>query len=80
MLVYDYVDVHIKVLERIYHKRLRGYAELGYMAKGNRADNQIGIIFDTKSSGIHQKYTVFDQRGVGTEASIFFRLGEAKRV
>lgn len=49
VMVYDYVDVHIKVLERMYQKRLRGYAELGYMAKGNRADNQIGIIFDTKS-------------------------------
>ena len=49
VLVYDYVDVHIKVLERMYQKRLRGYAELGYMAKGSRADNQVGIIFDTKS-------------------------------
>ena len=49
VLVYDYVDVHIRVLERMYQKRLRGYAELGYMAKGSRADNQVGIIFDTKS-------------------------------
>jgi phosphatidylserine/phosphatidylglycerophosphate/cardiolipin synthase-like enzyme len=37
------------VLERMYQKRLRGYAALGYMAKGSRADNQVGIIFDTKS-------------------------------
>ena len=49
VLVYDYVDIHIRVLERMYQKRLRGYAELGYIAKGSRADNQVGIIFDTKS-------------------------------
>ena len=47
--VYDYVDVHIKVLERMYQKRLRGYIDLGYMAKGSRTDSQVGIIFDTKS-------------------------------
>ena len=27
--IYDYVDVHIPMLERMYHKRLKGYAELG---------------------------------------------------
>lgn len=31
--IYDYVDVHIPMLERMYHKRLRGYAELGYQVK-----------------------------------------------
>lgn len=31
--IYDYVDVHVGVLERMYHKRLRGYASIGYSAK-----------------------------------------------
>ena len=28
--IYDYVDAQVPILERMYHKRLRGYAELGY--------------------------------------------------
>ena len=47
--VYDYVDVHVKVLERMYHKRLRGYSELGYAAKTGITDDKIGIIFDARS-------------------------------
>ena len=27
--IYDYVDIHVPTLERMYHKRLKGYAELG---------------------------------------------------
>ncbi len=33
--IYDYVDVHVAVLERMYQKRLRGYASMGYSAKSN---------------------------------------------
>jgi superfamily II DNA or RNA helicase len=32
--VYDYVDVHVAMLEKMYQKRLRGYASIGYKAKG----------------------------------------------
>ena len=32
--VYDYVDVHVAKLEKMYQKRLRGYASIGYKAKG----------------------------------------------
>ena len=28
--IYDYVDVHVSVLERMYRKRLTGYAGIGY--------------------------------------------------
>ncbi len=31
--IYDYVDVHVGVLERMYEKRLKGYASIGYSAK-----------------------------------------------
>lgn len=31
--IYDYVDLHVPVLDRMYHKRLRGYADLGYQVK-----------------------------------------------
>jgi superfamily II DNA or RNA helicase len=47
--VYDYVDVHVRVLERMYQKRLHGYAELGYQAKVGIGDEKAGIIFDGKN-------------------------------
>jgi phosphatidylserine/phosphatidylglycerophosphate/cardiolipin synthase-like enzyme len=33
--IYDYIDVHVGVLERMYQKRLKGYASIGYTAKGD---------------------------------------------
>lgn len=30
VIIYDYVDSHIKVLERMYHKRMRTYKKIGY--------------------------------------------------
>lgn len=30
VIIYDYVDSHIRVLERMYHKRLRAYKKIGY--------------------------------------------------
>lgn len=47
--IYDYVDIHVAVLERMYHKRLRGYAELGYQAKAGDDKEQISVIFDNNS-------------------------------
>ncbi len=36
--IYDYVDLHVPVLERMYHRRLKGYADLGYQVKLTAAD------------------------------------------
>lgn len=47
--IYDYVDIHVKILERMYHKRLRGYGELGYQIKADEKSLQPGIIFDSRS-------------------------------
>ena len=44
--IYDYVDVHIPMLERMYHKRLRGYAELGYQVKFGTSDEPVSRIYD----------------------------------
>ena len=46
--VYDYADIFMPMLERMYHKRLRGYAELGYMVKSSYNETE-NIIFDTKT-------------------------------
>ena len=43
----DYVDIFVDVLERMYFKRLKGYAELGYRVKDFVENNaEPGLIFD----------------------------------
>lgn len=54
--IYDYVDVHIPVLERMYHKRLKGYAELGYQVKFGAADKRVSMIYNG-----HTAMAAFDQ-------------------
>ena len=48
--IYDYVDIHVPILERMYHKRLKGYAELGYQVKFSAADPSVSVIYDGHSS------------------------------
>jgi len=50
VMIYDYVDIHVPVLERMYHKRLNGYALLGYkvLSSHNQLD-KISMIYDTHS-------------------------------
>lgn len=55
--IYDYVDIHVKMLERMYQKRLNGYASMGYKAKGEEIeDAPLDIIFH-KDNFLH----VFNQ-------------------
>lgn len=44
--IYDYVDVHIPALERMYCKRVKGYPELGYSMKLSEQDNAASQIYD----------------------------------
>lgn len=45
-LIYDYVDVRVRILEKMYNKRLAGYASTGYKAKGENVTESIDIIFN----------------------------------
>ena len=45
--IYDYVDIHVKMLEKMYGKRLKGYAAIGYKAKvGSFPEAPTNIIFN----------------------------------
>ncbi len=46
--VYDYADIFVPMLERMYHKRVKGYAELGYTVKSLDCETE-NIIYDTKT-------------------------------
>lgn len=47
--VYDYVDVHVPMLERMYQKRLKGYAELGYQTLTDGTQAAPGMIYTGQS-------------------------------
>ena len=50
VMVYDYVDIHVPVLERMYHKRLNGYAQIGYKTlPAHNQPDKISMIYDVNS-------------------------------
>jgi len=45
--IYDYIDIHVPMLDKMYHKRLTGYAAIGYKARAESVpDESTDIIFD----------------------------------
>jgi superfamily II DNA or RNA helicase len=45
--IYDYIDIQVPMLEKMYHKRLAGYASIGYKARAEHVpDGFVNIIFD----------------------------------
>lgn len=48
--IYDYVDIHVRMLEKMYNKRLSGYASIGYKAKAEGfVSEPADIIFDNRN-------------------------------
>ena len=47
--VWDYVDLNIPVLERMYHKRLKGYADLGYRVQNYSGSEVAGLIYNNSA-------------------------------
>ena len=48
--IYDYVDVHVEMLEKMHQKRLRSYAAIGYKAKGTPQPlDEVHSIYDNHS-------------------------------
>jgi superfamily II DNA or RNA helicase len=64
--IYDYVDIQIRMLEKMYQKRLNGYASMGYKAKGDELnDTPLDIIFDKDNF-----LPVFNQDIIATKKEI----------
>ena len=48
--VYDYVDIHVPMLEKMYQKRVNGYVSVGYKAKADAKESvSPSVIYDGKS-------------------------------
>lgn len=45
--IFDYVDSQVRVFAKMYHKRLAGYASLGYKVKvADISEHSVNLIFD----------------------------------
>lgn len=53
--IYDYVDLHVPVLEKMYHKRVKSYAAIGYKTKQENLEFQ-----NTKTNLIYSEKTYQD--------------------
>lgn len=50
VIIYDYIDLHVKMLDNMYHKRLSGYSSIGYKTLNESVETEkIGSIFDGHS-------------------------------
>ena len=48
--IYDYVDIHVPMLDKMYQKRLKGYAAIGYRVKTDgTSQTNPDLIYDGKS-------------------------------
>lgn len=54
VIVHDYADIFVPMLDRMYHKRIRGYAEFGYSMNGS-TKAETSFLYD--SSNFYQKYS-----------------------
>ena len=48
VIIYDYVDVHVKMLERMYQKRLSAYAAMGYTVYASTGNDGANVIFTVR--------------------------------
>ena len=50
VIIYDYVDIHVPVLETMYHRRITGYASMGYQAMNTgKPDERNNAIYDIRN-------------------------------
>ena len=54
VIVHDYADIFVPMLDRMYHKRIRGYAELGYLMNSS-SHAETSFLYD--SGNFYQKYS-----------------------
>ncbi len=74
VMIYDYVDVHVPVLERMYHKRLTGYTQMGYKALASRNEpDKISMIYDANSFAAVMKNDFAEGKGEILIVSPFLR-------
>lgn len=78
VMVYDYVDVHVGVLERMYQRRLKAYAQIGYCTAP--AEGEVtggGVIYDTRTFAAAMKQDFLGAHETILVVSPFITRGRA---
>lgn len=81
VLIFDYVDVRIPMLERMYQKRLSGYAAIGYTVRGSKAD----LTEENRIFSLEDYWPAFSEDIRSAEKDIllvspYLHMGQTKRV
>jgi superfamily II DNA or RNA helicase len=53
--IYDYIDMYVPMLNSMYHKRLRGYAAIGYRAMAKESPTLFDDITDIEASSSNEQ-------------------------
>ena len=81
VLIYDYVDLRILMLERMYQKRLSGYAAIGYHVRGERTDATEGErIFSQEEYWLRFAEDLQNAQKEILIVSPYLHMGQVKRV
>lgn len=46
VVIYDYVDLNVSMLENMYHKRIKGYKDIGYEIRVDAKTGKRGVLFN----------------------------------
>lgn len=81
VLIYDYVDIRVPMLERMYQRRLSGYASIGYSIRGDRN----APAFESRIFTRDEYWTVFAEDICKAKKSVlivspYLHMGQVKRV
>ena len=81
VLIYDYVDLRVPMLERMYQKRLSGYATIGYRVRGEKTDTAGGErIFGQDEYWLRFAEDIQSAQREVLIVSPYLHMGQVKRV
>ena len=78
--IYDYVDVHIPALERMYHKRMKGYTELGYQIKFGAQDHNVSSIYNGRTAAETFEQDIANATDSITIVSPYIQIGRVNKL
>lgn len=80
VLIYDFVDIRVPMLERMYQKRLPGYAAIGYTVRGDKANpSETNRIFSQEEYWGTFSEDVRNARKEIVVVSPYLHMGQVKR-
>ena len=80
VLIYDYVDLRVPMLERMYQKRLPGYAAIGYSVRAEKTEAAEERIFNQDEYWLRFAEDIRSAQKELLIVSPYLHIGQAKRM